>query len=102
MSTPDLHLSSAIELSGRIRARELSPVELMRATLDRIAAVNPRLNAFVSMRPANELLTAAKQVETRLMRGDDVGPLAGLPLGVKNLFKDHRPARPWDKEWPAL
>ena len=107
MSASDLHFVSATELAARIRARQLSPVELMHATLDRIARVNPRLNAFVSMRPTDELLAEAKSVEARIMRGDDVGPLAGLPLGVKDLedavglpnthgsllFKDFRPER---------
>jgi len=107
MPTRDLHFTSATELAARIRARDLSPVELMRATLDRIAAVNPRLNAFVSLRPADELLTEARHTEAQIMRGDDVGPLAGMPLGVKDLedavglpnthgsllFKDHRPER---------
>lgn len=107
MSATDLYFASATELAARVRARDLSPVELMRSTLDRIAAVNPRLNAFVSLRPVEALLAEAKSVEARLMRGDDPGPLAGLPLGVKDLedvvglpsthgsllFKDFRPER---------
>lgn len=107
MPTTDLFFAPATELATRLRQRELSPVELMRATLDRLAAINPRLNAFVSMHPADQLLAEAKAVETRLMHGDDIGPLGGLPLGVKDLedtiglpnthgsllFKDHYPER---------
>ena len=103
----DLYFASATELAARIRRRELSAVELMRATLDRITTVNPQLNAFVSMRPPDELLAEAKAVEARVMGGDKVGPFAGLPLGVKDLedavglpnthgsllFKDQRPQR---------
>jgi aspartyl-tRNA(Asn)/glutamyl-tRNA(Gln) amidotransferase subunit A len=103
-SRNELWFASAVELAALIRAGELSPVELMRATLERIDAVNPRLNAFVSLRPAEQLLAAAQRVAERLARGEDVGPLAGLPLGVKDLedtvglpithgsllFKDHR------------
>jgi Asp-tRNA(Asn)/Glu-tRNA(Gln) amidotransferase A subunit family amidase len=99
----DLRFASATELAALIRKRELSPVELMRATLTRIEEVNPRLNAFVSMRPADQLLAEAQTMADRLARGEDVGPLAGLPLGVKDLedaiglptthgsllFKDH-------------
>jgi aspartyl-tRNA(Asn)/glutamyl-tRNA(Gln) amidotransferase subunit A len=103
----ELFFAPATQLAALIRARELSPVELMRATLDRIAAVNPRLNAFVSLRPADQLIADAKSVEVRLMRREDLGTLAGLPLGVKDLedavglpsthgsllFKDHYPER---------
>jgi len=99
----DLFFASATELAALIRRRELSPVELMEATLARIEAINPRLNAFVRMRPPERLLADAQTVADRLARGDDVGPLAGLPLGVKDLedaiglptthgsllFKDH-------------
>src|SRR5262245_18568433 len=84
-SPSDLHFASAVELAARIRSGELSPVELMRATLARIEAVNPRLNAFVHLRPAEQLLAAAQTVADRLARSEDIGPLAGLPLGVKDL-----------------
>lgn len=101
----DLFFAPAADLAARIRTRELSPVELMRATLERIDAVNPRLNAFVSLRPPEQLLAEAQAIADRLARGEDVGPLAGLPLGVKDLedtiglpnthgsllFKDFRP-----------
>lgn len=75
----------AVELAALVRGRELSALELMQATLARIAAVNPRLNAFVSLRPEAELLTAARAVDARIAGGEDVGPLAGLPVGVKDL-----------------
>jgi Asp-tRNA(Asn)/Glu-tRNA(Gln) amidotransferase A subunit family amidase len=107
MPATDLAFASATELAGRVRERDLSPVELMRATLDRIASVNTRLNAFVSMRPADQLIAEARSIEARVLRREDVGPLAGLPLGVKDLedavglpnthgsllFKDHHPER---------
>jgi len=107
MSTTELFFASATELAARVHTGDLSPVELMHATLDRIAAVNTRLNAFVSMRPAEQLIAEAKSVEAQLVRREDVGPLAGLPLGVKDLedavglpnthgsllFKNHYPER---------
>ncbi len=106
-SGTDLCFLPATELAALIRTRDLSPVELMRATLARIDAINPRLNAFVTMRPAEHLLAEAKSIEARLLRGEAVGPLAGLPLGVKDLedtvglpnthgsllFKDYYPER---------
>ncbi len=103
----DLFFTDASDLAQWIRQGELSPVDLMRATLERIDAVNPRLNAFVSLRPAEQLIAEAQRVADRLARGEDVGPLAGLPLGVKDLedtvglpnthgsllFKDFQPER---------
>jgi len=106
MPLDDLAFAGAADLAQRIRSRELSPVELMEATLARIDAVNPRLNAFVHVRRAEDLLKEARAVGERLARGEEVGPLAGLPLGVKDLedavglptthgsllFKDYQPA----------
>jgi len=75
---------SAIELAGLIRARQLSPVELMEATLRRIESVNPHINAFVAMR-AEEALRQARNLEDDIAAGKNVGPLAGLPLAVKDM-----------------
>lgn len=75
----------AHEQAERIRSKDVSPVEVMRATLERIERLNPALNALVSMRAADALLADAQLVEDRLLRGESVGPLAGLPLGVKDL-----------------
>jgi aspartyl-tRNA(Asn)/glutamyl-tRNA(Gln) amidotransferase subunit A len=85
VSGPDLFFAPAVELAAMIRSRELSPADLMQATLERIEQINPRLNAFVSMRPADQLLAQARAIGDRLARGEEVGPLAGLPLGVKDL-----------------
>lgn len=81
----DLRFAAASQLAAAIRRKELSPVELMRWTLARLAQVNPQLNAFVALRNEEELLQEAQAVAERLARGDEVGPLAGLPLGVKDL-----------------
>jgi aspartyl-tRNA(Asn)/glutamyl-tRNA(Gln) amidotransferase subunit A len=72
------------ELVGKLARRELSPVELMRATLDRIADANPKLNAFVAMRPEAEVLADARAAEARIGRGE-ARLLEGIPLGVKDL-----------------
>ncbi|MCX8072312.1 MAG: amidase [Candidatus Binatia bacterium] len=81
----DLRFASAADLARMIRRGDLSPVELMQFTLERLEQVNPKLNAFVAQHPAERLLEAARAVETRLARKEEVGPLAGLPLGVKDL-----------------
>jgi Asp-tRNA(Asn)/Glu-tRNA(Gln) amidotransferase A subunit family amidase len=80
----DLAFASATELLTRIREHALSPLELMTATLDRIASVNGALNALVTLDQQEALSRAAVMTE-RLARGDDIGALAGLPLAVKDL-----------------
>src|SRR3989304_2909365 len=80
----ELWFTPAYELAERIRSRDLSPVEMMEACLARIEAVNPVLNAFIAMRP-EEALKDARATADRIARGEDAGPLAGLPFGVKGL-----------------
>ena len=72
------------EVTALLARRELSPVELMQATLDRIDAVNGKLNAFVAMRDHDALLADARSAEARIQRGE-ARPLEGVPLGVKDL-----------------
>ena len=78
------HYKPASELVKLIRSKALSPVELMEETLKRIEAINPSLNAFVSLR-AEEAMEEAKQLGERIANGADPGPLGGIPLGVKDL-----------------
>jgi aspartyl-tRNA(Asn)/glutamyl-tRNA(Gln) amidotransferase subunit A len=80
----DLAFTPAYVLAAAIRRRELSPVELMDATLARIGRVNPALNAFVALR-ADEARAEARAMADRIARGEDPGPLAGIPFGVKDL-----------------
>jgi aspartyl-tRNA(Asn)/glutamyl-tRNA(Gln) amidotransferase subunit A len=74
----------AWKLAALVRKGKLSPVELMQATLERMDRVNPRLNAFVSLRP-EAALDEAHTLAGEIAAGKPVGPLAGLPLGVKDL-----------------
>ena len=77
--------STVVELSQRIRRRELSPVALTEAYLDRIRRWNGRLNAFARVTP--ELaLSQARQAEGEIRRGRWRGPLHGIPYGAKDLF----------------
>ena len=94
----------ATELAAAIRARRLSPVEVTRAALDRIAAAQPALNAFITI-AEEPAMTSARAAEAAIMRGDPIGPLHGVPIAVKDLvptagirttwgsliFKDHVP-----------
>ncbi|MBL8310611.1 MAG: amidase [Burkholderiales bacterium] len=75
---------SAVELRRLIGARQLSPVELMDACIARIEALNPAINAIAATDFARAR-EAARQAETAVMRGAPLGPLHGLPLGVKDL-----------------
>jgi aspartyl-tRNA(Asn)/glutamyl-tRNA(Gln) amidotransferase subunit A len=73
-----------IELTERLRTKQVSPVELMDATLERIDATHAKLNAVVAMHDRDSLRRAAKLAETRIQRGE-ARPLEGVPLGVKDL-----------------
>jgi len=79
-----IHYKSALELVKLIRSKDLSPVELMEETLQRIEEMNPALNAFVAMR-AEEAMEEAKALGESIAAGTDPGPLGGIPLGVKDL-----------------
>ena len=74
----------AWELADLIARKEISPLELMRDTLERIERINPDLNAFVALCPEAALAEAAAMTEA-IAKGEHPGPLAGLPLGVKDL-----------------
>ena len=76
---------SLLEVSSRLRRRELSPVALTELCLERIAQLNPRLNAFITVL-AHEALDAAIQAEHEITAGDWRGPLHGVPVGVKDLI----------------
>ena len=101
----ELYRKSAFELAAMIRARQVKPSELMEVTLRRIEAVNPKVNAFSATR-ADQAMAEAKELDQKIARREEVGQLAGLPLGVKDLedtagmattfgsvpFKDYMPA----------
>jgi len=72
----------ASALAELIRTRQLSPVEVMQAHLDRIEAVNPKLNAIVTI--ADQALSAARAAEAAVMAGGPLGPLHGVPFTAKD------------------
>src|SRR4051812_31536483 len=103
MPDDSIALLSAAELARRVRARELSPVEVLEACLARVEALGPAINAVVT--PDPRALDEARALEQRIAAGEDVGPLAGVPVGIKDvtqvagvrttfgspLFADHHP-----------
>lgn len=94
---------AATEIARRVRARDISPLEVLDACMARVEARNDELNAVVTLNP--EARAEAEVLERRLARGEDVGMLAGLPVGIKDvtevagvrttygspLFSDHVP-----------
>ena len=76
--------AEAAELAARIRAGDLSPVEVARAHLERIEAVNPGINAVVTL--ADDALDRAREAEEAIARGDIRGPLHGVPFTSKDVF----------------
>ena len=84
MAEGELTRKSAGELAALVRSRAVSPVELLDAHLAVIERLNPQLNAIVTLvaEPARAAAVAAEQA---VMRGDAVGPLHGLPVGIKDV-----------------
>ncbi|MDB6013478.1 MAG: amidase [Gammaproteobacteria bacterium] len=78
----DIIFSDATRLAELIRTKEVSPVEVVQAHLDRIAAVNPQINAIVTL--ADGALKAAKAAEAAVLAGGELGPLHGVPFTVKD------------------
>ena len=84
MQNEDLCYLPATELAAAIRTRRLSPVELTTAILDRIAQLNPKINAYCTV-VAEAALAAARQAEAATLQGQPLGPLHGIPLSFKDL-----------------
>jgi aspartyl-tRNA(Asn)/glutamyl-tRNA(Gln) amidotransferase subunit A len=72
----------ATKLAELIRSKEVSPVEVVQAHLDRIDAVNPSINAIVTV--ADDALKAAKVAEAAVLAGEKLGPLHGVPFTAKD------------------
>ncbi|MEV6861008.1 Asp-tRNA(Asn)/Glu-tRNA(Gln) amidotransferase subunit GatA [Streptosporangium subroseum] len=76
---------SAADLGALIASGEVSAVEVAQAHLDRIAAVEPQVNAFLHV-DAETTLEQARVVDARRAAGEDLGPLAGVPIAHKDVF----------------
>lgn len=80
----DFRTATVADLAASVRRRERSARELTTHAIERLEAVNPRVNAFVAW-DGERALAEAAAVDERLAAGEDVGPLAGIPIGVKDL-----------------
>jgi len=83
--TEELAYKSGTELARLIAERRLSPVELVETELDRIERLDGVLHSYVSLR-ADEAMAEARAAEARVMRGEDLGPLHGVPIAVKDVI----------------
>lgn len=77
---------SLLEVSQDMKARRLSPLELTRATLERIEQLNPRLGAYYTVF-AERSLAQAKEAESEITAGRWRGPLHGVPIAFKDLYE---------------
>src|SRR5258705_1911418 len=85
----DLGWLSALDLTRLIRGKEVSPVEVMTALLARIDAVNPALNAYCTV-AAEEASDLASAAEIGVLTGEELGPLHGVPVSIKDLLFTRR------------
>ena len=84
-SLPELVSLNALELSQKIKAKEVSCVEVMRTYLAHIEGINSHVNAIVSLQPTDTLLQQAKERDAQLARGEYFGWMHGFPHAVKDL-----------------
>ena len=84
MTKDELAFVPAMELRGMIGRREVSPVEVTEVFLERIERLDGALNSYLTV-TAELALDAAREAEAAVMRGDDLGPLHGVPISIKDL-----------------
>jgi amidase len=85
MTNQEICFLTATEMACRIRSKELSAFEVMEAHLAQIERINPKVNAIVTFLP-EQALEQARAADNALVRGEDVGPLHGLPIAHKDLI----------------
>jgi amidase len=79
-----MHYSSLIDVAKQIEAMEVSPVDLTKMTLDRIASLDPHLRSYATVM-TQQALAAARTAEQEIRSGTYRGPLHGIPIAVKDL-----------------
>ena len=85
MVREEMLLGPMTALADLVRRREVSPVEVVAATLERIDALDPRLNAYIAVF-RDEALRQARAAEDEVRRGQYRGPLHGMPISLKDLY----------------
>jgi aspartyl-tRNA(Asn)/glutamyl-tRNA(Gln) amidotransferase subunit A len=85
-TTPDLTFGSIEDAAALLASRQLSPVELAQAQLERVEQLQPKLNAFIVV-TRDAALDEARVAEREIMAGNHRGPLHGIPIAHKDLFQ---------------
>lgn len=80
-----LHTLGVADIVTLVRQRDVSPVEIVEACYKRVEALEPRLKAWVTL-DRDGAMAVAQQHEQRLRRGEDIGALGGVPVGLKDIF----------------
>src|ERR1700731_305512 len=88
----DLHYLELVELAALIKVRKISPLEVVRAQLDRIAALDGELGSYVHVM-ADAAMAQAETAEAEIAAGQYRGLLHGVPIAFKDLF--------WTKDFPT-
>src|SRR4051812_2514860 len=85
IATADLHYLELNEIAAWIRTRRVSPIDVTRAQLDRIAALDGKLGSYVQVM-ADAAMAEAKLAHDEIVAGRYRGPLHGVPIAIKDLF----------------
>ena len=81
----DMLYGSIAQIAAQIRKGEISPIELIEATLQAIDQCEPQLNAFITLF-REESLESARRAEAEIRSGNDLGPLHGMPIALKDII----------------
>jgi aspartyl-tRNA(Asn)/glutamyl-tRNA(Gln) amidotransferase subunit A len=84
MDSLEICYMSAVEMAEAVKSRKLSPVEIMDAVLSRIERLNPKVNAYCTLL-AESATKQAGEAENIIMKGEELGPLHGVPFSIKDL-----------------
>src|SRR5713101_2734288 len=86
-SDSEICFMPARQMADHIRQKKLSSREVMQAHLKQISRVNSKVNAIVTLVPEDQLMAQALAADESLIKGNWLGPLHGLPVGVKDLHE---------------
>jgi aspartyl-tRNA(Asn)/glutamyl-tRNA(Gln) amidotransferase subunit A len=81
----DMTIPTIAEAAGLIAKKQLSPVELAQMALRRVEAINPQLDAFITV-TAEKAMDQARKAETEIVAGNYRGPMHGIPFGLKDIY----------------
>ncbi len=98
MNETDIAFATAIDQARLIRQKSVSPVELVDLCYSRIERINPELNALLAL-DEDRARTAAKRAEAAIAKGEPLGPLHGVPVGIKDNEMTEGIESTWGSLW---